>query len=552
MNLSALGKSPLILILLIGLLLRSWGVLFGLYHADEPIIVNHALAYGLGDLNPHFFAIPPLVSYYLFFGYGLLYALSHLVGLPDIAAFKVLFIEQPEIFYWWGRILVGVIPGTISIYAIYKLAQHLWSSEVANWAAFWLAINYLHIRNSHYIYVDICMLLAIIGCAYSALRAYDNKVLRSYIIAGMWIGLAAAIKYNAAIAACGLVFACAFSGKNYFKYLICAGFASILTYMFLNPFSVIAYKEFWDQLVHQAGAESMIGWVYHIKHSILSSTGIGVLILMACGILAAFKSDFKRTLILIAIPTAFFLMLGVFSQSHSRYALPLMPFIALAAGYGVQSLIHWSQFNKIFRIFVIALIIFSAAIPLVKTVQSNKLFLSTDTRDSAKQWIEQNIATDSKILFTHSFHRPKLMRHEAQWDQLLENAPQFNSAVNVKNRMLRELSAKTDLKYELFFLNDTNDPQFSGVWPGVNLDWANIKNLGIEYIVLHYDSTEHADYFDQVRAKSRLIKRFSPYNNRLKNYPFDTYASTFGFDSIRELFARHSTGRVLELYRVIT
>src|SRR3989344_5891622 len=49
-----------------GFKLRIWGLNFGLpyqFHQDEPIVVNHALAYGAGDLNPHFFIIPPLASY---------------------------------------------------------------------------------------------------------------------------------------------------------------------------------------------------------------------------------------------------------------------------------------------------------------------------------------------------------------------------------------------------------------------------------------------------------------------------------------------------------
>ena len=59
----------LLLILAFAFFLRIWGVHFGLpyaYHADEPIVIHHALAYGSGDLNPHFFNIPPLVSYLLF------------------------------------------------------------------------------------------------------------------------------------------------------------------------------------------------------------------------------------------------------------------------------------------------------------------------------------------------------------------------------------------------------------------------------------------------------------------------------------------------------
>ena len=67
-------KKTLFMIILLGAVLRLWGISFGLpyqFHQDEPIIVNHALAYGTGDFNPHFFIIPPLTSYILFFFYGI-------------------------------------------------------------------------------------------------------------------------------------------------------------------------------------------------------------------------------------------------------------------------------------------------------------------------------------------------------------------------------------------------------------------------------------------------------------------------------------------------
>ena len=70
-NSSRLLSDSLLLgcILFLAFILRVWGIQFGLpdlYYADEPIVVNHALAYSSGDFNPHFFKIPPLMSYLLF------------------------------------------------------------------------------------------------------------------------------------------------------------------------------------------------------------------------------------------------------------------------------------------------------------------------------------------------------------------------------------------------------------------------------------------------------------------------------------------------------
>src|SRR3989338_379142 len=86
-------------ILILGFLVRVVGINFGLpdlYHADEPIIVNHAAAYGTGDLNPHFFKIPPLVSYLVAVAYGVYFLIARALGwIADVHDFQILFLTDP-------------------------------------------------------------------------------------------------------------------------------------------------------------------------------------------------------------------------------------------------------------------------------------------------------------------------------------------------------------------------------------------------------------------------------------------------------------------------
>src|SRR3989338_10346766 len=84
--------------------LRIWGIRLGLpelYHADEPIVVNHALAYGASDLNPYFFKIPPLISYLLSTAYGFYFILGHIMGqFSGVDNFARLFLTDPSSFYF--------------------------------------------------------------------------------------------------------------------------------------------------------------------------------------------------------------------------------------------------------------------------------------------------------------------------------------------------------------------------------------------------------------------------------------------------------------------
>ena len=51
-----------------------------LLYGDESSLVNHALGFGKGDLNPHWFEYPSLQMYVLFAIYALVFAAGRLTG----------------------------------------------------------------------------------------------------------------------------------------------------------------------------------------------------------------------------------------------------------------------------------------------------------------------------------------------------------------------------------------------------------------------------------------------------------------------------------------
>jgi hypothetical protein len=105
----------LISIIILGAALRFWGINFGLpyqFHQDEPMAINHAFGYGSGDFNPHYFQLPPFLSYVLFFIYGILYLVGRVTHFfIDKDAFLVLFLRDPTIYILsCSEILVGICP----------------------------------------------------------------------------------------------------------------------------------------------------------------------------------------------------------------------------------------------------------------------------------------------------------------------------------------------------------------------------------------------------------------------------------------------------------
>ena len=189
------------LILFLGLLLRVTALHFGLpdlYHADEPIVVNHALAYGTWDFNPHFFKIPPLLSYLLFGVCGISFLLGKIFGFfGTVQDFEYLFYRDPTTFYLLGRLVFGAFVGTISIYLLYRLIARYFSRPVAVASAFFLSVCFLHVRDSHYLYPDIPLVMIMVISFWPFLEiVHRGNTGRLHLISGLLIGMATAMKYN--------------------------------------------------------------------------------------------------------------------------------------------------------------------------------------------------------------------------------------------------------------------------------------------------------------------------------------------------------------------
>jgi len=125
----------LFLILVIAFILRLVGITFGTYHPDEHLVINHSLAFGTGDLNPHMFYYPTFFMYLLFFIYGVFYVLGSVFqafqGTEDFLAF---YLMSPQTFYILGR-FASVVFGTLTVWAVYRLGNEYKNIIVGRCAA---------------------------------------------------------------------------------------------------------------------------------------------------------------------------------------------------------------------------------------------------------------------------------------------------------------------------------------------------------------------------------------------------------------------------------
>lgn len=547
-------------ILIVAFLLRYVGISFGLpflYHADEPIVVNHALAYGTGDLNPHFFKIPPLLSYLLFFVYGIVFCAGKLLGKwSSPADFEILFYQDPTIFFFLGRLLFGVIVGTFSVWVLFQLVKSHFDKNRALLSAFFLAISFSHVKNSHYLYADIPLILVLILAFDEILELANNDSKWQHIKVGILIGLASAIKYNGVFMVIPYVVSVLFNRplRQTVKPFFAAILGSLATLMLLNPFAILDFPQFISELAQQSKSHGSSGILHHLLYSLGNGMGGPLLLFSLVGLINLFLSFEKKRFLMALFILFYYLVISFKGQRYDRYVLPLIPFLCFFAADAfvvIKSQLKKSKTFTITLLFVVA--IFSS---IYSSVRYDLIMSTQDTRTLAKEWIENNIPFGSRLALDSSFFMPRLFFDPEQLEnkkqQLLKGDPHSDAKLR-KLHYLLDPSNQEKPHYKLHFMHyDLEDESTLYASPKAAYDLAALKASGIQYVVIAVlqKNRKPADFFSILKAQGKLIQTISPYGNTGKEFAFDEIPMTGGPFLIKELIIRNRPGPTLQIYEI--
>ncbi len=405
--------------------LRAWGSGYGLpaytrYHPDEHALVDRAAAIlWTGDWDLHRFNYPPLYAY---FQAGA-YALYFLYGVTqDLWRYVPAFVVPN--YYLVGRLETALF-GTLTILLVYLTGQKLLGRRAGLLAAVLLGGNYLHIIHSHYATFDVMLtfwisLTLLFSSSIVARQEPDapERTTARYFLAGLCAGLAGATKYNGAVVISVPLLAYflatpwnewgRFSGR-----LMLAIGAFLLGFFGGNPFALSNLPDFLNDLatvVHHYGTEhpgfeGIGNWRWYPGVFLTSADAVWVLGGMV-GLLGLFRRRWKAGLLLIAFPIAYYLMVSRFIVRFERNMVPLLPFLALGGGWLIDTSADWlaSRFRGD-RKASHALASLSAALllalPLAATISFDTALSQTDHRETAGQWVDENIEQGTKIAIEH-------------------------------------------------------------------------------------------------------------------------------------------------------
>jgi 4-amino-4-deoxy-L-arabinose transferase-like glycosyltransferase len=423
-------NAVLLAILLAGLILRVWGIGFGLPHPmarpDEEFIVSVALRFFSGDLNPHFFEWPSLYFYVVHAALRVAHAASRLTGgSPDAAAFAAGITRDPG----WVHLLLramSVAAAMGTLIAVHGLSRRLFGRRTAVVAVALLAVAYLHVRDSHFGVLDVPLTFLIVLTITLLVRASgDERPVKWFALAGMAAGFACSIKYNAAAllvpaAATALVrwrdarpgeSRDAIAGLSVFCVVFAASFVAG------TPYAVLDAPAFREGLAAQVtrlteghGIRIERVWQRHLTFSLLNGVGWPVLIAGVFGGVLLLVMDWRRWAMLLSFPAAYFLVIGNGHTAFIRYVTPLVPFVCIAAAFAVYGLIEMAgaAWSKRTRSLALAAAVVMLALPSTLTVvRFNRQLQQTDTRVLAADWLRTEMrAGESLFESGASYARP--------------------------------------------------------------------------------------------------------------------------------------------------
>ncbi len=518
----------LLAILGLALALRLYGIgqdLPQVYNPDEANIMARALSIAR-DPNPHYFLYPSFFFYALFASLGGLFVLGFVAGrYPSIAAFERGFFQDPSAFYLAGRALVvAAALGTMVL--TYRLAARRFGRAAGLAAAFFLAICYVHVRDSHYLKHDVPAALLVMLALAAFERVMERGERRDYLAAGAAMGAAFATHYYTvflapAFALCHLTA----WGLRRLSRWAASGVASALIFFLLSPFVILNFSE---ALAHmRANREIVMGRATgaflpslgtYLRLLGEQALGWPLLLLVIAGLVLIARRG-RRELALwggFVFPFFFFLC---FTWGAGRYLNPILPPLAVAAGVAVGALARQSAG-------LAAVVAFAAGVwPLYNSLQVDRLFATADTRTLARQWILEHLpAGEAVALQSYSVPLPQSL--ESLREGLSAHGASAELSRRGKYARLAAVAGETGPGYRLYFIGrgDEKERIYFDYEELLSSRLEPLRRRGVGHAVLRHPPAEVpprvAALFQEVAGQGQLAARFSPFPEGARLAPY--------------------------------
>jgi hypothetical protein len=411
------------LVLAVSLAVRLWGIGWQLpwqFHPDEGHYTWKSLDLMSQDtLNPKYFRNPSLFTYALLGEYRLLGFQPPKAD--EQAATTDGLLRPPSGVAFVGRVTSALL-GVLNVAVVGWMGWRVLGPWTGVLGSLFLGLAFIHVRDSHYATNDVpatCLLTLSVA---ASLLVLERPRLRSYLLAGLFGGLATSTKYNAGLFVVPLVAAhvvvvwraLSEDGRRFSPLLVktalvpivLAGIVSLVAYLAGTPFTILDFPKWLADFRTQAsftadGWEGQMRLPPGLAYLFALGAGLGwiMLGLSVMGLVALARRNLAVATVIAAYPVAYLLFMLRSQLFFVRFALPVVPFLCLLAAVAVVSMASWAGRWRPLLVPVVGIVLAVVALvpTTLDTVHHNLLIAQEDTRVLAARWALANVPAGAKL-----------------------------------------------------------------------------------------------------------------------------------------------------------
>jgi hypothetical protein len=392
---------------LVALILRLWGLDWQLPHVVYYDELKYALpaasAVFEGGDEPTDFRNPTLFRHLL----GLEYRLLVLLGLVPPADVDHNLLGTAMLL---ARLTVALL-GIASVALLYLVGRAVLGRPTGFLAALLLAVNFLHVHLSHFALNDVPATFFLVAALVPSAGLLGRPTGRDFFLAGLLGGLAAATKYNfgVVLAVPAAVWLVHTARRSLPRRLLLVGptvlaLGTLAGFIIGMPEVLQSFRDVHDGIMRQTslGARRWDGQEpdpIPLLYARTLTRGLGppgALAALAGLVLLLWRRP-TLGLVLLAVPLLYLAVMLRQQLFFARFALPLVPFACLLAGYGLHSIWPGSR-PRWPRAAPLAAASLAAVLwPMALSARHDLLASQTDTRVEAWRWAVANLPAGSSI-----------------------------------------------------------------------------------------------------------------------------------------------------------
>jgi 4-amino-4-deoxy-L-arabinose transferase-like glycosyltransferase len=404
----------------------AWGAPYYHFHIDEHFVLSSADMLRRDPheaaMSPKFFMYSPLLPYLINIARKVYETLSHPLNLS---------VPGDEIIYMvMGRAISAAI-GTATILLAYVIGTRLSGRLGGLLSAFFLACAVLHLRDSHFATTDIAMAFFCTLTLWFAMRVAERGHVGSLVGAGLGFGGAILCKYTGVfvLGIVGLAYLLSPQRPRALKPITrwmtwaLRGVIPIVVgvglFLVLDPLVWKYFAKFQSDikewvtepltgLTHPVWAAQFADLsrpeVYWLTNLLWWGLGPTLEMLGLIGVVWLLARWDKQAALAGAFPIAYFMATGHVNTPFVRYAIPLMPALAISAGAMGADLLTRPGARRLAQVVVTATVMTTGLYALAYM----NVFRQLDSRLQASYWLLDNVPADAHILIEPSQQAPPL------------------------------------------------------------------------------------------------------------------------------------------------